>query len=92
MAINYEFLFNNPHFDSLEEYLKGMPYFERYEEETSSYIYRKESRKYPDVVIVLHDIGIDLTDYLTGVGREHIGLLIEYLTGIYEEILVKEKD
>jgi hypothetical protein len=67
MAIYYEFLFNNPDFDELEEYLKGMPYYKKYDEETASYIYQKDTSEYPDVVIALHKIGIDLTDYLTGV-------------------------
>jgi len=92
MAIEYEIIFNNPDFEELEEYLKNMPYFESYDVKTGEYIYRKETTNYPDTTIILHDLGLDLKDYLSGVGREQIGLLVEYLTGIYEDIIIKEKD
>ncbi len=92
MAIEYEIIFNNPDTDELEKYLKGMPYFDTYDVETCTYIYRKGNNKYPDTAIILHELGLDITDYLTGVGREQTALLVEYLTGIYDELLIKEKD
>jgi hypothetical protein len=92
MAIKYEIIFNNPDFEELEKYLRKMPYFESLDVEKSTYIFRKGNKNYPDSIIGLHDLGLDITDYLSGVGREQIGLLVEYLTGIYDEIVIKEKD
>lgn len=92
MSIEYEFTFNNFEEEELSAYLKGMPYFEKYDEENYSFLFRKSGSKYPDAVIEIHEIGIYLNDYLTGVGRELIGLLVEHITGRYGEIIISERD
>jgi len=92
MSIEYEFTFNYADEEELSNYIKGMPHFEKYDQETFAYIFRKAGSKYPDVVIRIHEIGIYLNDYLTGVGRELTGLLVEHITGYYGEVIIDEID
>ena len=92
MSIEYEFTFNHSGEEELSGYLTGLPYFKKYDTENYSYIYQRDDKKYPEAVIEIHEIGIYLNDYLTGVGRELIGLLVEHITGNYGEVTIDERD
>ena len=92
MSIEYEFTFNQSGEEELSAYLKGLPYFKKYDTENYSFIFQRKNKNYPDAVIEIHEIGIYLIDYLTGVGRELIGLLVEHITGKYGEVTIDERD
>lgn len=92
MSIEYEFTFNYSDEEELSVYLRGMPFFYKYDTTNHSFIFRKADKKYPDAVIEIHELGIHLNDYLTGIGRELIGLLVEHITGKYGELIIDERD
>jgi hypothetical protein len=93
MSIQYEFTFNfNCEDEDFRNFLTSLPHFHKYDSKNNGYIYKTSDRKNPDAVIEILDSGIRLRDYLTGVGRELIGFLVEHITGITDNLIIEEAD
>ena len=93
MSIQYEFTFNyNCEDAEFRSFLESLPHFHKYDTENHGYIYKDSGENKPEAVIEILDTGIILRDYLTGVGRELIGLLVEHITGISDNLIIEEAD
>jgi hypothetical protein len=93
MSIQYEFYFNyNDSDNDFSDFLMALPHFDRYDNKNFAFIYRKPGKDNPEAVIELQDTGLILRDYLTGVGRELIGYLVEHITGISDNLTIEEAD
>ena len=93
MAIEYEFHFNYSDTDGeFSNYLKTLPNFHKYDKNDFAFIYKKPENKNSEAVIKLTDSGLHLIDYLTSIGRDLIGIIVEYVTGISDNVIIEEKD
>ena len=88
MSIEYKIQFKIDNTKLIPE-LKGLPNFVKQNE--NIFYYQTSNRTNFEVVIEITNYGILLIDYLSGLGREIIGILVEKLTGLSDKIIIEEK-